>query len=82
MIVDDRRAIIGSANINDRSLRGTRDSEIAVIVDGGKMVESVVDDKPYMVNEKLRALRMKLMKEHFGGHDHLGEQLNFTDFLN
>lgn len=26
MIVDDVRAIIGSANINDRSLLGTRDS--------------------------------------------------------
>jgi len=26
MIVDDKRAIIGSANINDRSLLGVRDS--------------------------------------------------------
>lgn len=26
MIVDDKRAIIGSANINDRSLLGSRDS--------------------------------------------------------
>jgi phospholipase D1/2 len=26
MIVDDRRLIIGSANINDRSMRGGRDS--------------------------------------------------------
>ena len=30
MIIDDQIAIIGSANINDRSLKGTRDSEIAV----------------------------------------------------
>ncbi len=30
MIVDDKYAIIGSANINDRSLLGDRDSEIAV----------------------------------------------------
>lgn len=30
MIVDDCKSIIGSANINDRSLLGTRDSEIAV----------------------------------------------------
>ncbi len=30
MIVDDKHAIIGSANINDRSLLGDRDSEIAV----------------------------------------------------
>ena len=33
MIVDDKRFIIGSANINDRSLLGCRDSEIAIIVD-------------------------------------------------
>jgi len=31
MLVDDRWAIVGSANINDRSLLGYRDSELAVI---------------------------------------------------
>ncbi len=31
MIVDDRYMIIGSANINDRSLLGSRDSELAMI---------------------------------------------------
>lgn len=30
MIVDDEYVIIGSANINQRSLEGTRDSEIAM----------------------------------------------------
>lgn len=30
IIVDDRVMLIGSANINDRSLLGTRDSEIGV----------------------------------------------------
>lgn len=32
MIVDDEIVICGSANINDRSLLGNRDSEIAVII--------------------------------------------------
>ena len=32
MIVDDLYALLGSANINERSLLGTRDSEIAVLV--------------------------------------------------
>lgn len=32
MIVDDEIALIGSANINDRSLNGNRDSELAIIV--------------------------------------------------
>lgn len=32
MIVDDRFALLGSANVNDRSLLGERDSEIAILV--------------------------------------------------
>ena len=32
MIVDDKTVIIGSANINDRSLIGRRDSEVAVLI--------------------------------------------------
>jgi phospholipase D1/2 len=31
MIVDDRRVIIGSANINDRSQAGNRDSEVQLL---------------------------------------------------
>lgn len=33
MIVDDKIVICGSANINDRSLIGKRDSEVAVIIE-------------------------------------------------
>lgn len=33
MIVDDRSCIIGSININERSMHGDRDSEIAVLID-------------------------------------------------
>ena len=33
MIIDDRIVVIGSANINDRSLLGDRDSEIAVVIE-------------------------------------------------
>ena len=32
MIVDDKYMIIGSANINDRSLLGQRDSELAMVI--------------------------------------------------
>ena len=32
MIVDDRKVILGSANINDRSMNGNRDSELAVLI--------------------------------------------------
>jgi phospholipase D1/2 len=34
MLVDDRVAVIGSANINDRSMMGDRDSEIAILIEG------------------------------------------------
>ena len=32
MIIDDRMAICGSANINDRSLLGQRDSEFCLVI--------------------------------------------------
>jgi phospholipase D1/2 len=35
MIVDDSTVLIGSANINDRSLIGTRDSELAIVIEDG-----------------------------------------------
>lgn len=38
-IVDDRLAIIGSANINERSQRGDRDSEIAAVVKDTDMID-------------------------------------------
>lgn len=45
------------------------------------MVDSVVNGKPDRVSEKLRNLRMKLMKEHFGSKDFDGRALDFTDML-
>ena len=39
MIIDDEVVIIGSANINDRSLLGCRDSEIAMVVQDESKVE-------------------------------------------
>lgn len=38
-IVDDRLAIIGSANINERSQRGDRDSELASIIRDTDMID-------------------------------------------
>lgn len=33
IIVDDRKVILGSANINDRSQHGVRDSELGVLIE-------------------------------------------------
>lgn len=46
MIVDDRRVIMGSANINDRSQKGDGDSEIAMVVEDMDMIETTMDGKP------------------------------------
>lgn len=35
MIIDDSICILGSANINDRSLLGDRDSELCVVIEDG-----------------------------------------------
>ena len=66
MIVDDRVAIIGSANINERSMLGSRDSEVAAIVRDTDMIWSTMDNRPYLVGRFPHTLRMRLMREHLG----------------
>lgn len=66
MIVDDRVAIIGSANINERSMLGSRDSEIAAIVRDTEMIDSYMGGEPYKVGRFPHTLRMRLMREHLG----------------
>ena len=60
MIVDDRYLIVGSANLNERSLAGGRDSEIGVGL------------WPYLTTQNqciddTRKFRQRLFQEHFGG---------------
>lgn len=57
MIVDDRIVICGSANINDRSMLGKRDSEIAVII----QVSSITRNT-FMYITTNNVYRMKPMK--------------------
>ncbi|CUM52126.1 uncharacterized protein AC631_03520 [Debaryomyces fabryi] len=66
MIVDDRAAIIGSANINERSMRGSRDSEVAAIVRDNKTVKSRMNGEEYLAGKFAYTLRMRLMREHLG----------------
>ncbi|CAG8504405.1 15519_t:CDS:2, partial [Acaulospora colombiana] len=44
LIADDRTVIIGSANLNDRSLNGDHDSEIAAIIEDKDYIESKMAD--------------------------------------
>lgn len=61
MIVDDEYAIIGSANINDRSLEGNRDSEIAVVIRSEFCSEENLNGRIYYVSENVKKLRIDLM---------------------
>ena len=66
MIVDDRIAIIGSANINERSMLGNRDSEVAAVIRDTDMIWSTMNGDPYLVGRFPHTLRMRLMREHLG----------------
>ena len=66
IIVDDRVALIGSANINERSMLGNRDSECAAIVRDTDMLLSSMGGRPYRVGRFAHTLRLRLMREHLG----------------
>lgn len=66
IVVDDRVALIGSANINERSMLGNRDSECAAIVRDTDMLWSTMGGKPYRVGRFAHTLRLRLMREHLG----------------
>lgn len=69
MIVDDAVAIVGSANINDRSLTGNGDTEIAAVVvdDAGVELRDLGNPQLKVVTRKFaRELRRSLWEKHFG----------------
>ncbi|KAK6463764.1 phospholipase D [Scheffersomyces coipomensis] len=66
MIVDDKYAIIGSANINERSMRGVRDSEVAAVVKDTEMITTTMNGEPYKAGKFAHTMRMRLMREHLG----------------
>jgi phospholipase D1/2 len=66
MIVDDRLVLMGSANLNDRSMYGDRDSEIAVLISGGDTVITRMAGKPWRATVFAHTFRRNLMEEHLG----------------
>ena len=66
MIIDDKIVICGSANINDRSLLGSRDSEVALILEDQEFTEGQMNGKNCPSGKLAGKLRMELMKEHLG----------------
>uniref|UniRef100_A0A3Q3ABY4 Phospholipase n=1 Tax=Kryptolebias marmoratus TaxID=37003 RepID=A0A3Q3ABY4_KRYMA len=68
LIVDDNTVIIGSANINDRSMLGKRDSEVAVIFEDSEKVASVMDGQEYEAGPFALQLRLECFRTVLGGH--------------
>uniref|UniRef100_A0A8D3D819 Phospholipase n=1 Tax=Scophthalmus maximus TaxID=52904 RepID=A0A8D3D819_SCOMX len=68
LVADDNTVIIGSANINDRSMLGKRDSEVAVIVEDSETVAAVMDGQPYQAGRYALQLRLECFKTILGAH--------------
>lgn len=57
---------MGSANFNDRSMWGSRDSELAVYIEGNQDYTYYVDKRKVGVNKQIFDFRVNLFTEHFG----------------
>ncbi|KAH7369782.1 hypothetical protein BKA65DRAFT_602424 [Rhexocercosporidium sp. MPI-PUGE-AT-0058] len=66
LIADDRVVICGSANLNDRSMKGTRDSEIALYIEDSRVIASTMDGKPYEAREFAATMRRYVFRKHLG----------------
>ena len=66
MIVDDCAVLIGAANINDRSLLGSRDSELAVVLEDNQFIRSIMNGKVWNAGRFAHSLRVSLWAENLG----------------
>ncbi|KAI9493053.1 hypothetical protein BDB00DRAFT_825220 [Zychaea mexicana] len=66
LIADDRVVIMGSANLNDRSQCGDRDSEIALLVEDQETIPSRMNGRYYEASKFAATLRRQLWREHLG----------------
>lgn len=66
MIIDDRIVVIGSANINDRSLNGDRDSEIAIVFEDYENTQTIMGGRIRRTGKFAKNLRKRLWREHTG----------------
>ena len=76
MIVDDDYIVIGSANINQRSLAGERDTEICI---GAFQAQHSIAEGP--PRGDIHTFRMALWSAHLGGHSNLFENPNTSECL-
>ena len=66
MIIDDYYVICGSANINDRSMKGPRDSEFCALIKEKRTETVSINGKKYKTAKFASSLRKALLAEHLG----------------
>lgn len=66
LIVDDKVAVCGSSNLNDRSQVGYHDSELSIVMEDTRKLESKMDGQPYEARWHAATLRRFLWREHLG----------------
>ncbi|PNY23973.1 Phospholipase D1 [Tolypocladium capitatum] len=66
LIADDRVVICGSSNLNDRSQLGDHDSELSIVMEDTKRIQSTMDGKPFDAGYHAATLRRFLWREHMG----------------
>jgi phospholipase D1/2 len=79
LLIDDKVAVIGSANINDRSMIGKHDSEIAVVIEDTNNTSTIMNGKIIKTGKSLKKLRKRLWREHIFG-DNSFHQNKSNDF--
>ncbi|EXJ81268.1 hypothetical protein A1O3_07558 [Capronia epimyces CBS 606.96] len=66
LIADDRVVLCGSANLNDRSLKGSRDSEIALVIEDPTPLATTMNGQPFQASRFAAGMRRYLFRKHLG----------------
>ncbi len=66
LIADDRIVVCGSSNLNDRSQLGYHDSELAIVMEDERRVQSTMAGQPFEAGGHATTLRRYLWREHLG----------------
>ena len=81
LIVDDRYVICGSANINDRSLIGKRDSELAAVMKDEEFISSRLNGKKCQVGKFAFSFRQKIFRLLLGCYFNNPDRIDVSDIV-
>ena len=78
-IADDKIVICGSANINDRSMLGDRDSEVCLYIKDKEFNEGKMNGNSHKCGKFAGGLRKHLFREHLGLLEKPDNDIDITD---